>query len=801
MSYLDGLNSAQRAAVEYTEGPSMVIAGAGSGKTRVLTYRIAHLMKKGVDPFNILALTFTNKAAREMKDRVAKISGPQEAKNLWMGTFHSVFARILRAEAEKLHYPTNFTIYDTQDSKSVIKAIVKELGLDDKSYKVNLVMNRISSAKNNLLSAAAYATNTNIQAEDRQMAKPKIGEIYRLYEQRCFKAAAMDFDDLLFKTNILLRDFPDVLYKYQHRFKYILVDEYQDTNFSQYLIVKKLAALNENVCVVGDDAQSIYSFRGANIQNILNFQRDYPDSKLFKLEQNYRSTKNIVNAANHIIENNKDQLEKEVWTDNSSGSKIKVSHTLTDNEEGRSVANAIIETKFNQQANNKDFAILYRTNAQSRSIEEALRKKDIPYKIYGGTSFYQRKEIKDLISYCRLVINPDDDEAIKRVINYPKRGIGNTTIDKITILANEQEKSLWKILESPQIENLGINAGAKNKIRHFTSMIKSFQMLSKHKNAHEVMEEVAKTSTILNDLFSDKSPEGVARYDNIMELLNGVKEFVENDEVAEDDKAVPIPEEMAVEEGNEKSLAVFLQDIALLTDADSNDKDDFNKVSLMTVHASKGLEFPYVFIVGMEENLFPSQMALNSRSDLEEERRLFYVALTRAEKEVQISYAASRYRWGNLIYCEPSRFIEEIDPKYLDYDKVEEETPTFEKERNNFFRTQSKPSQGSNFKSSKSIGMSKVKKNDPKKPTQKIIPPHKKMVSVDDAKREVDPSFVTTAGKIEEGMRVDHLRFGKGVVSNIEGEDPNRKATIQFDKVGEKQLLLKFAKLRILRNQ
>ena len=477
MSYLDGLNESQKQAVLHTKGPSMVIAGAGSGKTRVLTYKIAHLMRNGVDPFNILALTFTNKAAKEMKGRVASITGPSEAKNLWMGTFHSVFARILRTEAEKLHYPRNFTIYDTADSKSLIKSIIKDLGLDDKVYKTGLVLNRISSAKNNLLSATAYLNNTNIQAEDRQMVKPKIGDIYKEYEKRCFKSAAMDFDDLLFKTNILLRDFPEVLNKYQHRFKYILVDEYQDTNFSQYLIVKKLAALNENVCVVGDDAQSIYAFRGANIQNILNFQKDYPDSATFKLEQNYRSTKNIVNAANRVIEKNKDQLEKEVWTDNQEGSKIKVNRSLTDNEEGNYVANSIIETKHNNQAFNSDFAILYRTNAQSRAMEEALRKKDVPYRIYGGTSFYQRKEIKDILAYCRLAINPDDDEALKRVINYPARGIGKTTLDKVSFVANETDNSIWKIISSSTLQQLQINSGAKGKINHFVDMIKNFQLL------------------------------------------------------------------------------------------------------------------------------------------------------------------------------------------------------------------------------------------------------------------------------------------------------------------------------------
>jgi DNA helicase-2/ATP-dependent DNA helicase PcrA len=782
MSYLDQLNPAQREAVIHTEGPSMVIAGAGSGKTRVLTYRIAHLMQKGVDPFNILALTFTNKAAREMKDRIAKIVGEGEAKNLWMGTFHSVFARILRAESEKLHYPSNFTIYDTQDSRSLIKSIIKDLGLDDKVYKPAIVLNRISSAKNNLLNAAAYNKNTNIQAEDRQSAKPKIGEIYRLYEQRCFKSAAMDFDDLLFKTNILLRDFPDILYKYQHRFKYILVDEYQDTNFSQYLIVKKLAALNENVCVVGDDAQSIYAFRGANIQNILNFQRDYPDCKVFKLEQNYRSTKNIVNAANKVIEKNKDQLEKVVWTDNTEGQKIKVHHTLTDNEEGNLVANNIIETKMNEQARNHDFAILYRTNAQSRAMEESLRRKDIPYRIYGGLSFYQRKEIKDILAYARLAINPDDEEALKRVINYPARGIGKTTLDRISFHANENEVSMWEVISSAKINQIQINAGAKNKIAHFVEMIKNFGRLAKQKNAYEVMEDIARTSTLLKDLFSDKSPEGIARYDNIQELLNGVREFVEDTELEE----------------SGSDLAEFMKDVALLTDADEKDDTDTDKVSLMTIHAAKGLEFPYVFIVGLEENLFPSQMSLNSRADLEEERRLFYVALTRAEKAVQLSYAASRYKWGNLIYCEPSRFIEEIDEQYLDYTEPEEAEDSFANARSNFFATTKRSNSGSGQFKPK-VSMSSVKKKNADRPSEKVVPPHKKMVSVDQAKRKVDPSFAANVDKIETGMRVEHLRFGKGEVKSMEGQEPNKKATIVFDKVGEKQLLLKFAKLRILK--
>jgi len=783
MDYLKQLNEEQKEAVLHAEGPSMVIAGAGSGKTRVLTYRIVHLMKKGIDPFNILALTFTNKAAREMKERIGKMVGESESKNLWMGTFHSVFARILRSEAEKLHYPSNFTIYDTADSKSLIKSIIKDLNLDDSTYKPSLVMHRISSAKNNLLSAAAYNKDVSIQSEDRQMAKPKIGEIYSMYERRCFKAGAMDFDDLLFKTNILLRDFPDVLYKYQHRFKYILVDEYQDTNYSQYLIVKKLAALNENVCVVGDDAQSIYSFRGANIQNILNFQKDYPDTKVFKLEQNYRSTKNIVNAANGIIEQNKDQIQKTVWTSNSQGQKIKVHRTLTDNEEGKLVANAIMETKHLHQASHENFAILYRTNAQSRAMEEALRRRDIPYIIYGGTSFYQRKEIKDLLAYCRITVNTKDDESLKRIINYPKRGIGKTSLDRVTFAANEQEKSVWEIISSDQLQGLNVSSGAKNKFIEFVQMIKHFIALSKQMNAHDSMEQIAKTTGILRDLFQDKTPEGVARYDNIQELLNGVREFVEaSKKEKEENENAPLSID---------SLGVFLQNIALLTDADTQDKSEKNKVSLMTIHAAKGLEFPYVYVVGLEENLFPSQMALSSRADLEEERRLFYVALTRAEKEVQLSYATSRYRWGNLIFCEPSRFIEEIDEQFLDYSVPQEAENSFDVEKSNYFRNST--ARNFNFKQKQNQVPSKSQ------PEEKVIPPHKKMVKITDAKRAVDPSFASAAEKIKEGVRVEHLRFGKGKVIKLEGKEAEKKASIIFDDVGEKQLLLKFAKLRVLK--
>ncbi|MDX1349607.1 MAG: 3'-5' exonuclease [Putridiphycobacter sp.] len=641
MNYLETLNPAQLDAVKNVDGPTMVIAGAGSGKTRVLTFRIAYLMEKGVDPFNILSLTFTNKAAKEMKERIGSIIGDTDARNITMGTFHSVFARILRHHSEKLGYPSNFTIYDTQDSRSLLRTIIKELKLDDKVYKPAMVAGRISSAKNNLISAVAYETNSDVINEDRQSGRPRLFEIYKAYEKRCFLAGAMDFDDLLFKTNVLLRDFPDVLHFYQHRFKYILVDEYQDTNYSQYLLVKKLAAVFQNLCVVGDDAQSIYSFRGANIQNILNFKSDYPDHKVFKLEQNYRSSQTIVNAANSVIAKNKDQIQKNVWTSNDEGKKIKVIRTLTDNEEGKLIAQEIFETKQNENAKNSDFAILYRTNAQSRSFEEALRKYNLPYKIYGGLSFYQRKEIKDILAYYRLTANHQDEEAFKRIINYPKRGIGNTTIEKIVVAANHYGVSLWDIIESPSQYPTDIASGTRSKLSQFVTHIKSFAVDLDKKDAYTLAQHIAVTSGILKDLYADKSPEGVSRYENIQALLAGIKEFT-----------------ASVSEGETAFLSDFMVDVALLTDADNEKDEDKDKISLMTIHASKGLEFPYVFVVGLEENLFPSQMALNSRTELEEERRLFYVAITRAERDCTLSFATSRYRWGNLITSESSRFIE-----------------------------------------------------------------------------------------------------------------------------------------------
>lgn len=810
-NYLGELNPVQRQAVECTDGPVMIIAGAGSGKTRVLTYRIAHLMKKGADPFSILALTFTNKAAREMKERIAKIVGESEARNLWMGTFHSVFARILRSEADKIGYPQNFTIYDTDDSKSLIKTILKEQGLDDKVYKPGTVLSRISAAKNNLLNAQAYLNNAQIQEEDRMAVKPKLGIIYQIYANRCFKAGAMDFDDLLFNTNILLRDFPAVLHKYQHKFRHILVDEYQDTNFSQYVIVKQLAAAFRNVCVVGDDAQSIYAFRGANIQNILNFEKDYPELHTFKLEQNYRSTKNIVGAANNVIAKNKDQLKKNVFTENDTGELIKVVRTESDNAEGNFIASSIFETKMNEQAHNKDFAVLYRTNAQSRAMEEALRRQNIPYKIYGGLSFYQRKEIKDLLAYYRLTINNHDEEALKRIINYPARGIGDTTLDKIIVSANDHNVSLWTVIENIAEFEIGLNSGAKTKVDEFAAMIKSFSAMLRTQNAYDLGQHIAQHSGILRDLYADKSPEGVSRHENIQELLNGLKEFTEDfidgpkeeaqSEEEENENQVSgirYQEELPVENktlfpeddspidqftnspiAEGPKLNVFMQDIALLTDADKKDEKDENKnkVVLMTIHAAKGLEFKYVYIVGLEENLFPSQLSLTSRPDLEEERRLFYVGITRAEKRLTLSYATTRYRWGNLIYCEPSRFIEELDVQYLDM-PAEKSNRIFADEE---------------YSSKPKLQIGKKKETFIQKPIM-----GKKLVKLNSASKTTSDFDTESLRDLQVGMQVKHDRFGFGKVLSMDGAFPNNKATIFFDGVGQKQLLIKFAKLAIV---
>lgn len=756
MDYLDGLNPSQKAAVEQTEGPVMIVAGAGSGKTRVITFRVAHLIRQGVDPFNILVLTFTNKAAKEMRERIMKVVGT-EAKNIWMGTFHSVFAKLLRVEAQKIGYPNNFTIYDTDDSKSLIRSILKEQQLDDKLYNANFVYNRISSSKNNLISPAEYLQNEHIQAEDFSSGRGKMGEIYQTYAQRCYKAGAMDFDDLLYKTNVLLREHPEVLYKYQNKFKYLMVDEYQDTNFSQYLIVKKLAANNENICVVGDDAQSIYAFRGANIQNILNFEKDYPDLKVFKLEQNYRSTQNIVNVANSIIANNKNQLKKSVYSENETGDKIRVSRAFSDNEEGKIVAEAIAQEQALKGCKYREFAILYRTNAQSRAMEESLRKLNVPYKIYGGLSFYQRKEIKDLIAYFRLTFNPNDEEAIKRVINYPRRGIGDTTIERIIIAADQHNITLWEVIID---SHRYLDARSASAVGNFALMIQSFQVMTKTHSAYDTALHIAQHSTLLKDLYSDKSIEGLSRYENIQELLNGIKEFSEREDI------------------EEKGLDVFMQDVALLTNDDNDKNPNADTVSLMTIHSAKGLEFDNVFVVGLEENLFPSQMSLSSRVDLEEERRLFYVAITRAGKKLYLSYATSRYRWGSLTSCEPSRFIDEIDAKYLELD----------------FKPQLKNTGNPFFDDERSAWQQKETFSRPKpSPVQKTtsILPKAHVPSAGFAPSD-------TSG-LQVGMEVEHERFGYGKVINLEGNKPDIKATIFFKELGQKQLLLKFAKLKIVK--
>ncbi|MEM9076024.1 MAG: UvrD-helicase domain-containing protein [Bacteroidota bacterium] len=772
-TFLDELNDAQRAPVLHKDGPLMVIAGAGSGKTRVLTYRIAHLMEQGVDSFNILALTFTNKAAKEMKKRIATIVGNSEAKNLWMGTFHSVFAKLLRFESDKLGYPSNFTIYDTQDSQRLIASIIKEMGLDKDIYKYKQIQNRISSYKNSLITVKAYFQNPELVEADAMAKRPRLGEIYQNYVDRCFKAGAMDFDDLLLRTNELLTRFPEVLMKYQERFKYILVDEYQDTNHSQYLIVKALSDRYQNICVVGDDAQSIYSFRGANISNILNFQRDYDDVAVYRLEQNYRSTKNIVNAANSIIAKNKNQLEKVVWTSNDEGNQIKIHRSVTDAEEGRYVASSIFENRMQHQLQNGEFAVLYRTNSQSRAIEDALRKRDIPYRIYGGLSFYQRKEIKDVLAYLRMVINPKDEEALKRIINFPARGIGQTTIDKLVVAANHYGRSIFEVIDHLDKLQLKINSGTQRKLEDFVTMIKSFQIMNEGSDAFTLAEHVAKKTGLLLEFKKDGTPEGIARMENIEELLNGIKDFVEGQK------------ELADATG---SLTEFLEDVALATDMDKETGDD-DRVALMTIHLAKGLEFPYVYIVGMEEDLFPSAMSMNTRSELEEERRLFYVALTRAEKQAYLTYTQNRYRWGKLIDAEPSRFLEEIDEQY-----VENLTPV-----NDGYRYKSMID--ANIFGE--VDKSKLRQTKPANGT----PPtgHRPNENQLRKLRKLKPdlSAPSTNTKVADvnlttGMRVNHTRFGVGKVLKIEGFGNDKKAEIQFDKGDVKKLLLRFAKLEIL---
>jgi DNA helicase-2/ATP-dependent DNA helicase PcrA len=746
-NFLDELNPQQREACIHVEGPSLIIAGAGSGKTRVLTYRIAHLIKTHeIDPFNILALTFTNKAAAEMRNRIERIVG-NEARNLWMGTFHSVFARILRIEGHRIGYPSNFTIYDADDSKSLLKSIIRELQLDDKVYKPNVIHHRISAAKNRLISWREYKANPVFREEDESSMKPELGRIFQIYCDRCFKASAMDFDDLLFNMYVLLRDFPDVLNKYQQILHYVLIDEFQDTNIAQYLVTKKLAAVRQNICVVGDDAQSIYAFRGAEIYNILNFEKDFPDLRVFKLEQNYRSTRNIVEAANGVIKKNTAQIHKKLWTSNPEGQPIGLIRANSDHEEGKLVASSIFETRMNYQVKNNEFAVLYRTNSQSRSIEEAMRRMNLKYKIVGGLSFYQRKEIKDLLAYLRFSVNHNDEQALKRIINYPKRGIGEGTVNKIIVFADEKSSALWEVMCNVQQfiggkQSLGI-AG-------FVTLIKKFSIEITRKDAFEAASIIAKESGLLKELYDDKTVEGLNRYENVQELLNAVKEYVVD------------PEK------EDKSLSAFLQEVSLITSADEDEEDGEEKITLMTIHMAKGLEFGHVFIVGMEEDLFPSQMMLSSRADLEEERRLFYVAMTRAKNKLTLSYALTRYRFGRLKSCDPSRFLQDIDPRYI-----------------------VSPGQAGNnpdYSIKEDFGSIRTKEQD--------LPGHRKPVKTAVYVPSSDFQDSDTAGLIS-GMKVEHAKFGFGTVVSVELDGFERKAKVNFDNFGVKTLLLSFAKLRI----
>lgn len=774
MNYLEGLNQPQQEAVQHINGPLMIIAGAGSGKTRVLTYRTAYLIEKGIDPFQILLLTFTNKAAGEMRRRVESIIG-NDAKNLWMGTFHSVFAKILRFDGRHLGYTSDFSIYDADDSKSLIRSIVKERGLDDKIYKANTVFQRISGAKNRLIGPDEYVTNPIIAADDTAAKLPEMGKLYKIYALRCFQANAMDFDDLLYNTNILFRDHPAVLDKYQRKFKYVMVDEFQDTNVCQYLIVKKLSDISKNLCVVGDDAQSIYAFRGASIDNILNLGKDYPEMTTIKLEQNYRSTQNIVEAANSIIAKNKNQLPKKVFTENEEGSLIELVKASSDNEEGRLISTHIFESKMNLGLRNTDFAILYRTNSQSRAFEESLRKLNIKYRIIGGTSFYQRREIKDLLAYFRYTINQNDEEAFKRIINLPKRGIGDTTIAKISITANEQQISVWDVVSNIKQYQTG---RLSDTIDGFADLIKSFKIMAESgkKDAYEVASHIAKSSGLLKELHEDKTVEGLSRYENVQGLLNSIKEFVDNpDEGVED-----------------KNLNTFLQTVSLMTTADQDDPDgDNDRVTMMTIHGAKGLEFNHVYVVGMEEDLFPSQMMLQSRADLEEERRLFYVAVTRAEKKLVMSYAETRYQWGRLKPCEPSRFLDEIDTKYLQFAKnirlTVEDTHRLPQ---GFVRMSSKEQKMPDFGTSDKATPANILIQRQNIPRPQVV---------GNTYKPSEDFFPSDTKNLIENDRVEHLKFGFGKVKKIDVNGTDRKATIQFEgSIGEKTLLLSFAKLRIL---
>ena len=770
-TYLDDLNSAQRTAVEHYKGPSLVIAGAGSGKTRVLTYRVAHLLSMGVRPFHILALTFTNKAAREMKDRIGQLVDPALAQSLWMGTFHSIFARILRTEGKALNYPSSYTIYDTTDTKNILKVIIREMNLDDQLYKPAEIYGRISAAKNNLITPKAYLASTQLMETDRRTRRPEIANIYMKYSARLKKANAMDFDDLLLNTYILFRDFQDVLEKYQELFQFVLVDEYQDTNYVQYMIIRQLSARYKNICVVGDDAQSIYSFRGARIENILNFQHDYPDYKLYKLEQNYRSTQTIVNAANSLINNNRDQISKKIWSDNETGEKIRLIQAATDNEEGYIVSGMIQDSIYSDHYHYRDYAVLYRTNAQSRIFEESLRKLNIPYKVYGSLSFYQRKEIKDLLAYFRLTVNPYDEEALLRIINYPARGIGNTTISRLEGLGDKLNKRIWDILEETDKYPDQFNKGIQAKLAGFTRLINSYRENLNSMEAFDLAFTIAESSGILKDLHVDKSPENISRYENIQELLNGIREYTNS-----------------LNEADGSTLDAYLQNVVLLTDQDTDKEEDRDKVTIMTIHSAKGLEFKRVFVAGLEEDLFPSRLSSSTREELEEERRLFYVAITRAMKKVTLTYASSRYKWGVLLNCTPSRFLKEIDPVHLQGSESIRD------------RTMNRPHM---------LGTVRFLDQAAKKP---VIHPGKKQpvkpartgkwIKSDQEKLSQEPRQSFEADdpmEIRMGMEVEHSRFGRGKIIALDGEGTNRKATVFFREVGQKQLLLKFAKLKIVK--
>ena len=780
--YIEELNEGQRNAVLYNDGPSLVIAGAGSGKTRVLTYKIAYLLENGYQPWNILALTFTNKAAREMKERIARQMGPERARHLWMGTFHSIFLRILHVEAGHIGFTSQFTIYDTADSKSLIRSIIKEMGLDEKVYKPGMVQARISNAKNHLVSPAGYANNKEAYEGDRAAKVPALRDIYQRYWERCRQADAMDFDDLLFYTFLLFRDHPEVLARYQDQFRHILVDEYQDTNFAQHSIVLQLAKNHQHVCVVGDDAQSIYSFRGADIDNILYFTKVYPDTKVFKLEQNYRSTQTIVRAANSLIEKNQWQIRKEVFSEKEKGEAIGVYQAYSDVEEGDIVVNKIAELRREKRYAYSDFAILYRTNAQSRIFEEAMRKRSMPYRIYGGLSFYQRKEIKDVIAYFRLIVNPNDEEAFKRIINYPARGIGDTTVGKIIAAATGHNVSLWTVLCEPLAYGLNFNKGTVGKLQAFRELISAFITDAAEKNAYEIGADIIRQSGIINDVCQDNSPENLSRKENIEELVNGMSDFCAQRQ----------------EEGNPNVLlGDFLSEVSLLTDQDSDKDGDDEKITLMTVHSAKGLEFKNVFVVGMEENLFPSSMVGDSPRALEEERRLFYVAITRAEEHCFLSYAKTRFRYGKMEFGSPSRFLKDIDVRFLRlpqdagmFRRVEEEAAAFRRENARGFAPDREDAPYG--------GKERVSV----RPKQQIIAPtvprNLKRVAPSANTASTSPSAGASANRVQQGQLIEHERFGLGEVLKVEGEGDNAKATIRFKNAGDKQLLLRFARFKVL---